>query len=329
MAYDRKYSTTAKGRARRGPAMGRRRAPPKKTKALTKVEKKQVATIAKRVVNKQAESKYFECNTLFNNIRDGMYKASISGSGKIWVKGYMLDNSDSNTATWPTYGYDAQSSPFPIESLNMSQSVNTGDSARDGKYVSPSLCQTEMLLRRDAIDLTDVNNFPEKAMEYHVRVIRVVPRNSSGQNTDRGDAQAPRDDLFVDERGQPIGVALGIDALALQMYRVNTRKYKLIMDKTISVKPPVVSAEVASGAGGAQGDVSLPTVLNSVPAKMTFRHDLGKKLYYDLEQDLKPTAGLKQEYILFHAFFPTQVQSNVEPEELFLTVKSVSTFKDL
>ncbi len=82
--------------------------------------------------------------------------------------------------------------------------------------------------------------------------------------------------------------------------------------------------------GGNPGDVNAPMHLHSVPAPMKFKHDIGSKLYYE-DGDDRPSAGLKQEYILFHAYYPTMVDSVLapEPDQLKITCKSVSTFKDL
>ncbi len=67
-----------------------------------------------------------------------------------------------------------------------------------------------------------------------VRMCRVVPRQRSGMNSNRGDVPNPELDLFVDEKGNAIGVKTGdFNAEMMTLYRINTRKYKVILDKIL------------------------------------------------------------------------------------------------
>lgn len=297
-------------------------------KHLNKTEKKEVTAIANRVVSKRAESKYFECNTLFNNTDDTMFASTPATNDQIYVKAYQLDFNGS-IADSLQYGYNTAGTAMAIESLQMATCTQgTQTSQRVGDYASPSLCSTEFLFRRNHSEVTDTSRVWQP-MVYHVRVIRVVPRTISGMNADDS-IPNPKQDLFVNEKGDAIGIESGLNNFELSMYRVNRRKYKLILDKTLSINPPLTTALLASGTGGATGDVDAPMLAGKILPHMNFKHDLGNKLFYAQSGDTKPRAGMKNEYMLFHAFYPQQLANDsIKPDQLKLTCKSVSTFKDL
>jgi hypothetical protein len=281
----------------------------------------QVKKIAKSVIYKEAESKYFQTADHSERAPD----VAHSGSD-MCVLGFTTGD-DLDAVAGSTYQYGTQN----MRALNVHRVFDRSSSGADaylsleGFYATPTFCQSRFLIER-TITNSGSGAVPAQTLPFYCRVLRLVPRPRKSSNQ----SVQPNVDAFMDEQGQPTGVFNStFNKLKLITYKVNTRKYIVKGDHKFLMNTPMNHNELAISAG-TQNVVVNPNGMKT----MNFIHDIGKKLFYK-EPDAGsspnyPTSGFKNEFILFH--FQTvgdntgtrNIANNVR-----ISVNAVSSFKDI
>lgn len=151
----------------------------------------------------------------------------------------------------------------------------------------------------------------------------------------------PNLDAFVDELGQPTGIAdSAFGPHELMLYKANARKYKVISDKSFTLVPPMTASNVATGQSATDPLTDTGAQVTNIDGKACFKrihmkHDIGKKLFFEeggVDANNSQT-GQKNEFILFHT---CQIGVNSQSSssgynalKMLISGKFVSTFKDL
>ena len=323
---------------------GKKRGRPKKQSGLNKTEVKQVSTLAKRVVNKMAETKYFNVSG-FKHSKPLYYaRANVKNIG---VRGYSTCENKNSQGTRIAYGRDTASGNVEyLDELNMNRCFSNSSGsdyyksqAIEGAYVAPSFQQSTFVLEREtAYTVAEASEYNSlKCAPYYVRIIRVSPRASKFSTIDVD----PQNDLFVDEFGEATGINIpGFSTHQLMTLKLNGRKYKIISDKSCIMVPPMIMNNVATG----QSDTDPLTEVNGNVAQyntkgafrtMSFRHNIGKKLFFErgAEAEANSTTGQTNEFVLFHTChigLNTHASPNsYDATDMLISTKSVSTFKDI
>ena len=329
MAYTRKTRMPTRRRNYR------RRNTRKGTNHLTKTEKKETKAIVKQTLNRQLESKYFNCKTLTDSMALFRARSSIGGIG---VRGFATCEDKNAAGTRIQYGVDTTNAIKYVTELNMNRSFADTDgtgtersNAIVGHYCNPSLAQSEFILERDYLQSSDGGSdyATLNAAPYFVRVLRLCPRPTKLSTVDID----PENDAFVNELGQPTGIAdSAFTPAALMLYKPNSRKYKVVADMKFEMVPPFTTTEVDTGLGT---DALVTNIQRGgFMKKLVMRHDIGKKLYFESGSGSSgnSTAGQKNELILFHTcqlgIDSTNSLSSNSALNLLLAGKFVSTFKD-
>lgn len=299
-------------------------------KGLTKTEVKQTKKIAERVLNTKTESKYFRCVGMGdlndNGLGQPLYPAR-SSYNQMYVLGY-------STATGArldgisTYKYGISGAATKsIQALGMARTFGADETndelvgnALDGNYATPSMASTEWNIQR-LFDQVSSETTSKDVAPYFVRIVRLVPRPKKGSYQDVD----PETDAFLDEFSRETGVlASTFTNYELQMLKLNTKKYQVKADIKFMMTPAVIFNESAP-------DYQATVAPGTHQKFLSFRHDIGKRLYYDNPEGTGyPTDGMKQEFILFHVChigLGNSASSN-QPNGLRLGCKAVSTFKD-
>ena len=313
-------------------------------KGLNKTEVKQVRSIAKNQVNSMAESKYFATNA--NIAQQVAVPAWRNGSinSEIGVFGYTTGlqksiNSDGATATY-RYGANASSgSQVSMSSLDLNRVFTDSNSAPQrasyavvGSSIRPAYNECQWLIDRVQGNVTTDE---EKGLPYKVRIIRVSPRALKGtfQESD------PRDDLFLDQYNEPFGIrttnAGGQNVFGQYEYymaKVNSRRYKVISDKFMTILPTGAVSNLSTD------DVQITDVNNGL-RRMKTKHSIGKELFYTAPNDSSdtnnqfPDTGFTPEFVLFHVLAQGNAETNSDNRGTASLVKisarPVSTFKDM
>lgn len=281
----------------------------------------QVKKIAKSVLYKEAESKYF--NTTDHSEREPV---AVQTLANMTCLGFTTGD-DLDAVAGTTYQYGTSS----MRTLNVHRVFdrNSADPndylSLEGFYATPTFCQSRFVIER-TITNSGNSTAPTQTLPYYCRVLRLVPRPRKSSNQ----SVQPNLDAFMDEQGQPTGVFVaGFDKLKLMTYKVNTRKYTVKQDTKFIMNTPVNHNELDIAAG--TQNVSFN---GSGLRTMNFIHDIGKKLYYkspDASPNPNyPSSGFKNEFILFH--FQTlgdnggvrNVANNIR-----ISANAVSAFKDI
>ncbi len=323
---------------------GKKRGRPKKVRGgLNQTEKKQVNKIAKKAVNSMAETKYFETAAdVFKSVPNPIWRTSAGALSEISCLGYMTGDNKflttlSGPATQPVYyGVDiTNGSEIQMANLNMNKIFTTSDAvesrqqqAIDGNSVRPSYAEVQWYLERPQID---IGSEPLNAAPIQVRIIRVRPRAVRGSNQPVN----PKNDLFLDQYNEPFGVASETTGnvnifgnYEFQLAKVNTRRYRVISDKMITMSASSVTDDA----------IAQVTLSNTSGARrFKTKHNIGKELYYTNpngaeDGDQFPQTGFEPEYILYH--FQTLGQpltstDRINTDNINITARPVSTFKDV
>lgn len=317
---------------------------PRKQTGLNKTEVKQVSTLAKKVVNKMAETKYFNVSS-FKHSKSLYYaRANVKNIG---VRGYATCENKNSQGTRIAYGRDTASGNVEyLDELNMNRCFSKNSNSDyfqaqkiDGVYATPSFQQSTFILERDVgytvAEASEYNSL--KNAPYYLRIVRVAPRASKFSTVDVD----PQNDLFVDEFGQATGINIpGFSTHQLMTLKLNSRKYKVISDKSSIMVPPMVMNNVATGQSDTDPLSETNGNIQQYNAKgcfrtMSFRHDIGKKLFFEQgdEAETNSTSGQQNEFILFHTChigLNTHASPNsYDATDLLISTKSVSTFKDI
>lgn len=321
-------------------------------KGLTKKERTQVKTIAKKTVNALAETKYFETNArIYREIPNPIWRYTNSAGttfpSDICCLGYTTGknrnyNSNGDQVIYRYGVNNVNGLPIEMTDLQMNKVfINTArpEQALDGNTCRPGFNEVQWVLDRPQANVTAD---PFKGLPYKVRIIRVVPRALKGsfQQID------PQTDLFLDQYNMPYGVATinpttsepVFQSFEFHMGKVNSRRYRCIQDTTISMLPSSIS-DINFGAELAQ----VSTSTNQGFAKLKTKHTIGKELFYKTPNEPMgtnwdewyqyPDTGFQNEFIFFHflAVGNPEVDASQRglSDNVFLTARPVSTFKDI
>lgn len=302
---------------------------------LNATEKKQVNELAKKVVNRMTETKYFDCKSLQNALSLHRARSNINGIG---VRGFATCEDRNSQGTRIQYGRSATDNSVQyLTELNMNKCFANDDAdavspnAVVGHYCNPSLALSEFILERDYIqtagagsDYTTLNVSP-----YFVRVLRLVPRPTKLSTVDID----PENDAFVNELGTATGCAdSGFGPQELMLFKANSRKYKVVADLKFEMIPPFTTTEIDTGAGT---DALVTNIAKSgFMKKLVMKHNIGKKLYFESGGNVSEnsTVGQQNEFILFHTC-PLGINaqaalSSTSALNMLIAGKFVSTFKD-
>lgn len=308
-------------------------------KGLTKVEAKEVKTIAKRTINKMAESKYFDANFIQGQ-----------GPSVAWYDVTTGDKSEISVYAFQT-SYNRQVNPSSSEINVYGQEIDTGgnvnvsnlrmnkvfqsDAANeslrafqiDGQTVRPSFAECKWHLnyfaQNTSLDYT-------KGLAYCVRMIRVRPRALKTSFT----TIDPENDLFLTNANQPFGIQSQVDGEFIYsredfyLGKINSRKYQVIEDKFMNLMP--------SGVYNTLDSSTFVTQTNTASQRtLTTKHDLGKELYYPNAGDTSstrnayPSTGTMPEFVFFHCCAIGLNTINDQPQHMLISARAVSTFKDM
>lgn len=315
------YYSKGKKRGRpKGRATGR---------GLTKVETKQVKTIAKQAVKATAESKYFNVTNM-NQFVNMSPNAPSTVTSAYSVLGFAVSTGAlGGTQGRVQYGY-LSGAYQEVHAMNMTRLFNSSDgtvleqNALEGSYCAPALSKSEWYFNYPSTrtESTDTEGYP-----IMIRFIRVKPKNLKYASV----AIQPREDLFLDQYNKATGVAgagvfTEIDA---QMLVLNRRKYTVIEDTKKILYPTTIinTARVSTG----------DTVTHFTDRPYEWRHTCNhaqpKKLYYEnasIDAGEQPKAGQSNELVFVHYIALGQAGSVLmNANNIKLNVKCCGTFKDI
>lgn len=305
----------------------------KAKKGLSVLEKRQV----NKIINKRAETKYFNVSTAVNF--HPMFNAKAGASNTIFVRGYAVGTGErvltGGTTEVMNFGYTGMASieVFPLNMARVFTPEETIDLlkpfAPDGNYVSPSLCRTEWSIQRERIDTTSVH---KNANPAYVRFIRVRPRSGKYSTN----VVSPEDDLFMNQFGLPYGmkasatdyqVRFGPDEL--QNAKLNTRQYQVIQDSHFQLLPPSTDTNYEIGTGNTQ----VSNLNRAHQRRFTCYHKQPKKLYYpkieEADNNGQPAQNQSNEFIFIMSCTMGIIGNTNENPNITISVKPVSTFKDI
>lgn len=325
--------------------MPRNRAPRRKTgpKGLTKTEKKQVSTIAKRAVNTMIESKYYntalyKSAELYNAWGDGSNAASEVGVIG-FTTGFEKSKNQDDVVDPFKYGVNSAGSNQNMKSLEMNRVflADAGDLqnrayALEGVTCRPAFNETKWLLERIAGNVTTV---PDNGLTYKIRMLRLRPRQLKGsyQKID------PKTDAFLDSRNAPFGIESvdsnsnqRFDEFQFHLAKANSRTYQVLEDTTMTMTPALIY-KTFNDSGAISYDARQSANTQRI---LTRKHTLGKELFYPstlglTTADTLPQTGFIPEFVLFHVITtgnPFSVASRLKPEGFRISCRPVSTFKD-
>lgn len=212
---------------------GRKRA--YKKRPLVKKKKvynrQDIRQIAKNVIYKSAESKYFATSSLTSLSANGVgleFGLVRTGYSQMRTIGFAAGSAAQvGGAGVLNYGLDPTTgNPRAIYALQHGRVFASGDANdynMEGSYVTPSLNITTFNLQRlwhQTVDEIEAIS----ATPYFVRVLRMCPRPIKSSRSDMD----PQVDAFLDQFSQEIGVSnANFGQYELQMLKANTRKYKV------------------------------------------------------------------------------------------------------
>ena len=312
---------------------------------LNKKEVKQTKQIVKKTVNAMAESKYFECQGVINGKSLLRARTNVKAIG---VLGFATLEDKNSAGTRLPYGKDDQNAYQYLDELNMNRASDgsnqqTNDfrkaQAVEGNYVTPSFAQSSFILARDYVSTLGMaaNDYSTlAAAPYYVRILRLQPRASKFSTEDVN----PMSDAFVDDVGQKTGIDDNdFGPIQLMTYKSNSRKYKVISDKSFTMVPPFTVSNQSTGLTAAGTDPANASISNLTAngcfKTMTMRHDIGNKLYFPSGSEGRHNSatGQKNEFILFHTcqvgVNSAASQTGNDATKLLVSGKFVSTFKDI
>jgi len=301
--------------------------------------KGEIKKIAKNVLLGEAESKYYSTATLAS-LSQNDAPGSVAGAGisfglpRVGYPPMQVIGFASGSAAQVggggvlRYGLDPSTgNPRAIYALQHGRVFAAGDAngyAMEGSYTSPSLNITTFNLQRLIVDTLGSEVQSSITTPYFVRVVRVMPRPIKSSRSEMD----PQVDLFLDQYSQEIGVSnANFKQYELQMLKVNTKKYKLIQDFNFVLNPPLVYNELDIGGGSYQ----VSQIHTNCRRQMTFKHDIGKKLFYESPRlNSNPTDGFHNEFMLFHVIpLGSENATAVSPADIRIAAKPVGTFKDV
>ena len=319
-------------------------------RGLNKVEKKQVKQLAVKAVNSIAESKYFHSSTTVGRIScNPAWKTTAGIASEIAVLGFTTGfekqvSKDGSTEAYK-YGVDATSgNNVNMESLEMNRIYTNASTAPlnqnaiQGKSVRPAYAETKWHLDRVAGYLNTLQSVQNGCI-YKVRMLRLKPRAAKG-SAQQVDPQA---DAFLTQTNNEFGIqsleggAYIFNSFEFMLAKPNTRKYRVIEDKMLTMGPASNFTNLGINGGHIEPYQS-QVGENSSDKTMTLKHNLGKELYYKLPEggssnDQYPDDGFVPEFILFHVIATGNPEETLALRKtadlLRISCRPVSTFKDM
>jgi len=298
--------------------------------------KAEAASIARNEALRLLDTKYFHTNP-YNWIPHQSMATPAAGAAANQNRRYQvscvgfsstiateaMDPTSTTSMLYPTYGNIAI---HPLECLRPMR--NTNLNTIDTHFVIPTKAETVFTVARQPADLTNyglpanssgLQEGWQNSLPIRVRVIRVTPKISPGVSTDID----PKNDLFLDNYGEPFGVdtdagAVGTDIKGmnpdfLRSQPVNNLKYHVLNDRQFVLGSP---GTVSNNIGFTNENTNSMRTCNFVTydgktsAVVRFKHQLttkkdGKVKFEKHRTD--PTAnppiasdGQRREYIFFH-----------------------------
>lgn len=295
---------------------------------MSKTAIQQTRKIAKQVLLNNAESKYFDVKTISQLSGIGQAGILPTPARLTYPQMYVLGfASGENTVGGNALSY-GQTNIVSINHGRIHAAGNAQGQEIEGQYVSPMLSSSMFDIQRVVFNSDLSNELARNSMPFLVRVLRLCPRPAKGSNQ----AVDPERDAFLTAANQEIGVSdLTFQHYDLLMNKPNTKKYMVKQDFRFLLEPPVTSTEVAGSGSPAVASYAAANISTRCHKQMTFRHDIGKKLFYENPlQRSTPTDGFKNEYVLIH-IVPTGAENvgTILPSTCRVAVKAVGTFKDL
>jgi len=327
---------------RRGSTRTRRRKVYTK-KGLTKTEKTQVKTIAKRAVNTMIESKYFNVNTITYQAPNPIWQfANVNSEIGCWgfTTGVRRNADSGNTyklGVDPTNGTQTS-----MTTLGMNTVFRTNNSvesrqqyALEGLSCRPAYNEVQWLLERPQ---SNTQSDATKAVPYQVRMIRLKPKVLKASYQ----VILPTNDIFLNSLNEPFGPASldagGAPAMTRQDFflaKLNSRRYNVVADTKFTMLPSSIKTTVLNDPGtpGTSDLVSQPSSSGCKIIKT--KHNMGKEFHY-LNPDAgsgsgglqEPSAGFEPEFILFFVAAVGGVPAGTLTDNIRLSARPVSTFKD-
>jgi hypothetical protein len=312
-------------------------------KGLTKTEKSQVKTIAKRAVNTMSESKYFNVNGAIEDYVPIPIWQSNGVNSEIGCWGFStgLSRNADNSAIYK-WGVDpTNGTQVNIRSLNLNYlfrdtatTTNRQQYSLEGLTCRPSYNEVKWLIERPQSNTTQDET---KAVPYKIRMMRLVPRalKSSYQEID------PKNDCFLDALNEPFGPqsvsTANIPVMNLREFhlaKANSRRYRVIQDTTFTMLPTSVRTDIFAPVGGTN-DNPIVTQPNTSGCKIiTTKHNIGKELQWQNPNDTSstlsqyPSNGFQPEFVLFMVGALGGVGAGSLTDNIRISARPVSTFKD-
>lgn len=322
------------------------RRPARKTnvkKGLTKTEKSQVKTIAKKAVNSLAETKYFNTKPYDNEpFNYAWYNGGTTSEVGVlgFTTGFEKAMEVDGTSDAFKYGTDGNGAAKNMNSLELNRLFlsnavvpQAASYAIEGSMCRPSYAETQWLLNRIAADTSIIL---DQGLPYRVRMLRLRPKSLKGSYQ----RVNPATDAFLDQFNQEFGImsldvqgAPIMDEFQINLAKANSRKYTVIEDTKMIINPPMTFATQNDA-----GAITYNTVGDSKDTQRIFtkKHNIGKELFYpDTETNTTastlPQNGFTPEFILFHVVHigtPNDPANRLKPTRLSVNCRPVSTFKD-
>lgn len=298
-----------------------------KKKGLTKTQAKESYQIAKKAQRSALESKYFDVRTI--NQLSGTGGAGIVPTParlsytQLYVQGFA---SGANTVGNAVLSY-GQNTIEAIEHGRIHPLGNSDNQNLEGQWAMPSLSITTFDIQR-VVRTSDLTlELARQEVPFMIRILRLVPRPPKGSGTEID----PENDAFLTESNQETGVAdSDFQHYQLLMLKANTKKYKVYDDIRFVLTPPLTTTELATQGNAGSTSIQVGNIQTNSHRQMTFKHNIGKKLFYENPQNRSnPTTGFQNEFILFHVIpLGTENDASILPSSIRIAAKAVGTFKD-
>lgn len=339
-----------KKRSMRKRSNGRSTRPKTTKKGLTKTEQKQTRKIAKAVVNKMAESKYFNVSREIGEMAfNSAWWQSASVQSEIAVLGFTTGFEKAVDAAGSTVSYKYGVNPTNgaaknMESLELNRVFDESEGqplaqyAVEGNTIRPAYAETNWLLNRLAGNTEDFSDLAN-GCNYKIRMIRCKPRPTKGSFN----KVKPEADLFLDQSNHEFGIStissgvLVFNPFEFMLAKPNSRKYQILEDTTFNMGS--AGNYVDLGLGSGEIAYNMQNAESSACKTLKRKHSIGKELYYNKPNDATtsqnqyPQDGFQQEFILFHVWASGNPQTvntaRTTPQQLRLSCRPVSTFKDI
>lgn len=314
-------------------------------KGLTKTEKSQVKTIAKRAVNTMVESKYFDVVTVPPTFPSVAWQsAGVNSEIGMWgfTTGVRRSADNSQTYKWGVNNVSGTQTSMTSLKMNSVFRSNASPNSRrqyalEGLSCRPAYNEVQWLFQRPQSNVV-TDSF--QGVPYQIRMLRLKPRalKASFQVID------PNVDCFLNALNEPFGPAsvepnTTTKVMTLQEFhlaKANSRRYNVIQDTTFSMLPSSVQTVVfdpVAGTGNTADQVTNPS-LSGVKILKT-KHNMGKEFHY-LDPDTstggggsqEPSTGFEPEFILFLVAAVGGVPAGTLTDNITISARPVSTFKD-